>query len=95
VTRSRASAWPIRRPRLCAVRHIAPLACLVYDFVLLWAAENVHAAVPTGWLHRPWYREKVAPSFLDMLTALYHAGGRRHFSAPPCGARRTEKPLIP
>jgi hypothetical protein len=32
---------------------------------------------------------------LDMLTALRHAGWRRYFSAPPCPARRTGKPLIP
>ena len=78
-----------------AVRRTAPLACLVYDLVLLWYAEHVHAAAATGWLHRPWYREKVAPSFLDMLTALRHAGWRRYFSAPPCPARRTEKPSSP
>ena len=53
-----------------AVRRTAPLAFLSYDLVLLWAATPARRGQPVGWIHRPWYRSKTAPSFADMLTAV-------------------------
>jgi hypothetical protein len=74
-----------------AVRRTAPFAFLVYALVLLWYAESVHRDVPT-WLDRPWYRGKVAPSFLDMLTTLRRAGWRRYLSAAPSTPRCPQNP---
>jgi hypothetical protein len=78
-----------------AVRRTAPFALLVYDLVLLWYAERARAGVATDWPHRPWYRDKAAPSFPDMLTALRRAGWRRYLSAPPSPARWPQNPPIP
>src|SRR5207248_6987806 len=55
-----------------AVARTAPLAGLVYDLVLLWAAQRAARGLATGWPIRPWYRAKTAPSFLDLLTAVRH-----------------------
>ncbi len=57
-----------------AVQRTAPCACRVYDLVLLWFAEHAATSEAPLWVRRPWYRRKTAPSFLDMLTALRHAG---------------------
>jgi DDE superfamily endonuclease len=70
-----------------AVARTAPLAGIVYDLVLLWYAEQVRHGRATGWLARPWYRSKTAPSFLDMLTAARQASSQRHISTPACSAR--------
>src|SRR5438067_7700908 len=53
-----------------AVTRTAPLAGIVYALVLLWYAGQVQQGVAAGWVPRPWYRTKTAPSFLDMLTAV-------------------------
>lgn len=66
-----------------AVQRTAPLAGLVYDLVLLWYAARVEQGLAPGWLGRPWYRSKTAPSFLDMLTALRQESARPVISAPP------------
>jgi hypothetical protein len=70
-----------------AVARTAPLAGLVYDLVLLWYAEQVRHGRATGWVARPWYRAKTAPSFLDMLSALRQASRPHDISAPPCPIR--------
>jgi DDE superfamily endonuclease len=67
-----------------AVARTAPLAGIVYDLVLLWYAERVEHGLAIGWVARPWYRSKTAPSFLDMLTAVRQASWRWDVSAPPC-----------
>jgi hypothetical protein len=66
-----------------AVQRTAPFAFVVYDLVLLWFAEWHRAASTPAWIARPWYRHKTEPSFLDMLTALRHAGWPTAFSSPP------------
>jgi hypothetical protein len=53
-----------------AVQRTAPFAFVVYDLVVLWFAEHTLAAPGPAWPVRPWYRHKIAPSFVDMLTAL-------------------------
>jgi len=73
-----------------AVQRTAPYAFVVYDLVLLWFAEHA-ASLPTPvWPLRPWYRQKCAPSFPDMLAALRRAGWQTAFSAPPCPPRWLE-----
>ena len=74
-----------------AVQRTAPVAALVYDLVLLWYAQQVRAGRAGGWLVRPWYRSKTAPSFLDMLAAIRHASLPLAISASPSPARRLKK----
>src|SRR3954452_15124058 len=74
-----------------AVARTAPLAAIVYDLVLLWYAARVQQGLAAGWLVRPWYRSKSAPSFLDMLTAVRHESWRLYFSDPPLPTPATEK----
>ncbi len=66
-----------------AVARTAPLAGVVYALVLLWYAGQVRQGSARGWLPRPWYRGKTAPSFLDMLTALRQESWRPALSQPP------------
>jgi hypothetical protein len=75
-----------------AVLRTAPLAGIVYDLVLLWAALSTQAGRPLPVVTRPWYRAKATPSFLDMLLALRQDGRRRDLSDPPLLARRTQNP---
>ena len=75
-----------------AVARSAPLAGLVYALVLLWYAGQVEQGLARGWLVRPWYRSKTAPSFLDMLTALRQDSRPLVISAPPCPPRRRKNP---
>ena len=56
-----------------AVRRTAPLAFVSYDLVLLWTALRTRRGQPVGWIQRPWYRSKCAPSFADMMTAVRFA----------------------
>jgi hypothetical protein len=70
-----------------AVARTAPLAGVVYSLVLLWAAEQARQGRAPGWIARPWYRAKAAPSFLDLLTAARQAPWYRDVSAPPCSPR--------
>jgi hypothetical protein len=66
-----------------AVTRTAPLAGVVYALVLLWYAGQVQRGQAAGWVPRPWYRAKAAPSFLDMLTALRQESWRPCVSQPP------------
>jgi hypothetical protein len=75
-----------------AVTRTAPLVGIVYALVLLWYAAQVEQGVAPGWLARPWYRAKTAPSFLDMLTAARQDSRPLGISAPPCHPRRLNKP---
>ena len=78
-----------------AVRQTAPLACLVYGLVLLWAADRVQAGASLRWVHRPWYPAKAAPAFPDLLTALRIAGWRCYVSDPPSLPRRPKNSATP
>lgn len=75
-----------------AVARTAPLAGIVYALVLLWYAGQLQHGRVAGWVVRPWYRAKTAPSFLDMLTTLRQESWRPDVSAPPCPARRRQNP---
>src|SRR5215213_3179553 len=66
-----------------AVARTAPMASIAYDLILLWYAARLQQGHPTGWIVRPWYRSKTTPSFFDMLSAVRHESGYRHFSDPP------------
>lgn len=78
-----------------AVQRTAPFALLVYDLILLWFAEHVHAATHPAWPVRPWYRHKTAPSFVDMLTALRGALGPVRFLEPASPPQRLGNTLTP
>jgi hypothetical protein len=78
-----------------AVARTAPLAGLVYALVLLWYAGQGQQGGAVGWVPRPWYRTKTAPSFLDMLTALRQASGPPTVSPAPCCPRCAQKPAPP
>src|SRR5581483_6885473 len=75
-----------------AVARTAPLAGRGYDLGLLWYAAHAHQGRTIGWLLRPWYRSKTAPSFLDMLTAVRQDSSRLHFSDPPSPTPTAQKP---
>jgi hypothetical protein len=70
-----------------AVARTAPFAGLVYALVLLWYAGQVRQGTAGGWVPRPWYRTKTAPSFLDMLTALRQQAPRPALFAASCCPR--------
>lgn len=78
-----------------AVQRTTPFAFIVYDLVLLWAAQQDDAKRTLRWVERPWYRHKTAPSFLDLLTALRQAGGPPGISAPPSASPSPTKPAAP
>ena len=71
-----------------AVRRTAPMAFIVYGLVLLWAANRARAGVGVGWIDRPWYRRKSAPSFLDMITAVRSEAWRQRVFDPASPTRR-------
>lgn len=73
-----------------AVERTAPLALVVYSLVLLWYADHAHDTTARSWLQRPWYTQKTAPSFLDMLTALRREGWRTYFSQLSCDPQRPQ-----
>jgi hypothetical protein len=75
-----------------AVLRTAPLAGIVYDLVLLWAARCARAGHPVAAVTRPWYRTKAGPSFLDLLTALRQETDWQALSDPPMAARRMQNP---
>ena len=77
-----------------AVRRTAPMACIVYDLVVLWYSQQIVSGRSKGWLAVPWCRRKSKPSFWDMLTAARRAGWRLSISDPPSGARRRRKSVI-
>jgi hypothetical protein len=63
-----------------AVERTAPLALLLYSLVVLWFAQE-------GWPQvqfpcRPWYRQKRAVSFADMLRTLRRLGLAQRFMRP-------------
>lgn len=78
-----------------AVRRTAPLAFIVYDLVLLWAASRAQAGEGVTWVQRPWYRHKTTPAFADMLTTLRHETWRARLSDPPLLPRCRNKSLSP
>jgi hypothetical protein len=52
-----------------AVQRAHPMAWLVGSLVVLWYAE-VGQNEPQAHSHRPWYKDKVSPTFADMLSCL-------------------------
>jgi hypothetical protein len=80
-----------------AVQRTAPFAGLVYALVMLWASRRIQQGASLGWLHRPWYRRKAAPSFPDLLQTLRHAGTAPppQVLAPPCPSRCRRKVRAP
>jgi hypothetical protein len=77
-----------------AVRRTAPMACIVYDLVVLWYSQQIVSGRSKGWLVVPWYRRKSKPSFCDILAAARRAGWRVYVSDPPSLVRRRRKSII-
>ena len=75
-----------------AVLRTAPLAGIVYDLVLLWAARCTRVGHPVAAVTRPWYRTKAGPSFLDLLTALRQETDWQALSDPLMAARQLQNP---
>lgn len=75
-----------------AVRRTAPMAFIVYDLVLLWAATCTQAGHPPRWVERSWYRRKTEPSFTDLLTDLRQQAWRSRVFDPPSRPRRVQNP---
>lgn len=61
-----------------AVQRTAPIAMLLYTLIVLWFARegHTHWQPPT----RPWYPQKTAPSFPDMLRTLRQLSVQHHIS---------------
>ena len=79
------------RTRL-AVERTAPLIGLLYTLVVLWYAEaGIHSPFDVLPL-RPWYRQKKAPSFEDMLEAARRAARQTGFVDELGGTGLAEKP---
>jgi hypothetical protein len=78
-----------------AVARTAPLAGLVYALVLLWYAGQAQQGTADGWAPRPWYRGKITPSFLDMLTALRQQVHRPAVFAPSWCPRCAQNAVPP
>jgi hypothetical protein len=60
-----------------AVRRTAPLALVLYSLVVVWFHQLGRA-----WLRfpdRPWYKQKVEPSFADLLTTLRRVSWQEKF----------------
>jgi hypothetical protein len=74
-----------------AVQRTAPMAGLIYSFVLLWAAAHLQQGGTLDWIVRPWYRSKLAVAFPDLLTVLRQELWRVRFSAAPAPARHLRK----
>ena len=67
-----------------AVERTAPTAMLLYSLIVLWFARDGHRHYRQP--HRPWYRTKRHPSFVDMLTTLRRESLREQvLSNPPSG----------
>lgn len=51
-----------------AVERTAPLAMLLYSLIVIWFAQHGHCLWQAP--HRPWYRSKRGPAFVDMIDTL-------------------------
>lgn len=71
-----------------AVQRTAPMAFVVYDLVVLWAAARSQAGQPVPWVDRSWYRRKATPSFADLLLHLRHLAWRSRVFDLPLSTRR-------
>jgi SRSO17 transposase len=77
-----------------AVRRTAPIAMLLYSLIVVWFARTGHTLYRP--LHRPWFTQKVQPSFADMLRTLRIESLRAKVSATlpeGQGRRNLEKML--
>lgn len=77
-----------------AVHRTAPMACVVYDLVVLWYAQHIAGRRVTPWVVTPWYRRKRSPSLPDMLAAVRRAGWRLYVSDPPSVKRRPKNAFM-
>jgi hypothetical protein len=64
-----------------AVERTAPTAMLLYSLIVMWFAAVGHRTYRP--LHRPWYSQKRAPSFADMLGTLRRESVLQGVSSTP------------
>ena len=76
-----------------AVQRIAPLALYLYALVILWFAEHGHFDLVAYRNTHPWYRQKQAPSFADMLTSLRTISLKESISDDP-GSKAASKKIL-
>lgn len=76
-----------------AVRRTAPMACIVFDLLVLWYAGHIARKRNAPWVVVPWYRRKTSPSVADMLACARRAGWRLYVSDPPHHRRRPRNPI--
>jgi hypothetical protein len=85
----RAHAAHPRPTKLALARELLALVAgwadgrTVYAVVDSDYAARLQQGHAPDWLVRPWYRSKMVPSFLDMLSAVRQESWRLHFSDPP------------
>jgi DDE superfamily endonuclease len=74
-----------------AVQRTAPMALVLYSLVVLWFHR-----VGQAWLRfpdRPWYPQKVEPSFADLLSTLRRVSWEEQFQRVPSGSSPYQKTL--
>lgn len=76
-----------RTPR--AVERTAPLALVLYSLVVAWFHQVGHRLV--AYPERPWYRQKVTPSFADMLSTLRRVSWQEQCPGVPSQSAVLEK----
>jgi len=78
-----------------AVQRTAPLALYLHTLVILWFAEHGQFDAAAYRHRHPWYRQKRAPSFVDMLTCLKAASLQEMISRYPGQKPPSAKNLLP
>jgi hypothetical protein len=72
-----------------AVRRTAPMALVLYSLIVAWFHKTGHKHV--RFPDRPWYRQKVEPSFGDMLTTLRLMSWDEYLQRLPIPSRIAKK----
>jgi hypothetical protein len=74
-----------------AVERTAPTGMLLHSLIVLWFAQEGHRHV--HFPHRPWYRKKHQPCFIDMLRTLRRLTLNENFIHPPQNPAHVKKYL--
>lgn len=77
-----------------AVQRTAPLALYLHTLVILWFADHGHFDAVAYRKAHPWYTQKRAPSFADMLTCLRTVSLKETISGHPGQQPPSAKTLL-
>jgi len=80
-----------------AVERTAPMALWIYSVVVLWYVKTGQRLRAANVASMPWYREKTAPAFSDMLATLRRASWAERLLAPCANdatLRKSMRPLL-